>query len=297
MHGGYNTVTSQRLHEVVAGLLGERAMMGVEVTDVSPDGVQLADGRSIAARTVIDGRGDPRSPHLELGYQKFLGLFVRLGAAHGLDGPILMDATVEQRDGYRFIYTLPITADELLIEDTYYSDDPMLDRQALRDGIHAYAARQGWKISGTLSTESGVLPIVLDGDIDAFWNADSSPVPRSGMRGAFFHPTTGYSLPAAVALADEILAHRHLDGRALHALTRHRSEDMWREGGFYRLLNRMLFRAAEPALRYRVFERFYGLSAGLIERFYAQRLTWTDKVRLLSGRPPVPILSALRCLR
>jgi len=137
---------------------------------------------------------------------------------------------------------------------------------------------------------------VLGGDIEGLWNEGPPGVSRSGMRGAFFHPTTGYSLPEAVRLADEIAALPSLDGPTLADLTRRRSEELWRRTGFYRLLNRMLFRAAEPELRYRIFERFYGLSGGLIRRFYAGRLKWTDKVRLLTGKPPVPVLPALRCL-
>ena len=58
----------------------------------------------------------------------------------------------------------------------------------------------------------------------------------------------------------------------------------------------MLFRAAEPQLRYRIFERFYGLSEGLIQRFYAGQLRWSDKLRILIGRPPVPLRRALRSL-
>mgnify|MGYP000355578880 CR=1 FL=1 len=77
------------------------------------------------------------------------------------------------------------------------------------------------------------------------------------MRGAFFHPTTGYSLPEAVGLAEDLATHRHLSGPELHARTRRRSFRHWRRGGYYRLLNRMLFRAADPERRYRIFERFY----------------------------------------
>ena len=120
---------------------------------------------------------------------------------------------------------------------------------------------------------------------------------RSGMRAALFHPTTGYSLGEAVRTADEIASRYPLDGFALSELTRKRSFDLWRRNAFFRFLNRMLFRAAEPDQRYRIFERFYGLDKGLIERFYGGRLRWSDKVRLLTGRPPVPISRALRCLR
>jgi lycopene beta-cyclase len=34
----------------------------------------------------------------------------------------------------------------------------------------------------------------------------------------------------------------------------------------------------------------------LIERFYAGQSTWADRIRLLMGRPPVPIGAAVACL-
>jgi lycopene beta-cyclase len=293
---GYNSVTSERLHEVVAPALGNRMRLETDVAEVTPGGIVLANGERINARAVIDGRGDPGGDHLDIAFQKFLGLFVRLAEPHGLNGPILMDATVEQTDGYRFVYTLPFSEIEALIEDTYYADAPILDRPRLRTGIETYAAEQGWTIDAITDEEAGVLPIVLGGDIDAFWAVGPEGVARSGMRGAFFHPTTGYSLPEAVRLADEIAAIPDPESASLFELTRSRSGELWRRTGYYRLLNRMLFRAAEPELRYRIFERFYGLSGGLIRRFYAGRLKWIDKVRLLAGKPPVPVHRALRCV-
>ena len=293
---GYNSVTSQRLHEVVAPALGDRMHLETEVAEVTRGGIVLANGERIEAKAVIDGRGDPGGGHLDIGYQKFLGLFVRLAEPHGLSGPILMDATVEQVDGYRFVYTLPFSDTEVLLEDTYYADEPVFDHHQLRNGIKDYAENQGWTIAEITGEEVGVLPIVLGGDIDAFWAVGPEGVARSGMRGAFFHPTTGYSLPEAVRLADEIAAIADIDSASLFELTRRRSEELWRRTGYYRLLNRMLFRAAEPELRYRIFERFYGLSEGLIRRFYAGRLHWIDKVRVLTGKPPVPVHRALQCL-
>jgi lycopene beta-cyclase len=117
-----------------------------------------------------------------------------------------------------------------------------------------------------------------------------------GLRGAFFHPTTGYSLPQALATAFWIGAQSSLDTAVIAPALRARSIAQWRRTGFYRALNRMLFLAAEPGLRYRVLERFYGLSDGLIERFYAGKLEARDKLRLLVGRPPVPVLRALKAL-
>ena len=58
----------------------------------------------------------------------------------------------------------------------------------------------------------------------------------------------------------------------------------------------MLFRAAEPDRGYQVLERFYRLNPALIARFYAAESTRTDQLRILSGRPPVPIGRAMRSL-
>jgi lycopene beta-cyclase len=264
-----------------------------EVVSVSPREVVLGDGTRLAADGVVDGRGDPGDRHLALGFQKFLGLVLELEEDHNLQGPILMDATVPQVDGFRFLYTLPFGRRRLLVEDTRYADAPALDLEAMRQEIRAYARDQGWKVAAPEDEEVGALPIVLAGDIEAFWDDAGPGVARSGMRAALFHSTTGYSLPEAVRLADAIANSPDLGSPKLYALTRRRSREVWRRGRFFRLLNRMLYRAADPEKRYRVLEHFYRLPEPLIARFYAGDLTWLDRLRVLSGRPPVPVARAI----
>jgi len=62
------------------------------------------------------------------------------------------------------------------------------------------------------------------------------------------------------------------------------------------MLGKMLFGAAPPPERWRIFSRFYGLDPALIQRFYAGRSTLADRIRILCGKPPVPIRSAMRTL-
>jgi lycopene beta-cyclase len=62
------------------------------------------------------------------------------------------------------------------------------------------------------------------------------------------------------------------------------------------MLDKMLFRAADPDERYRVLERFYRLDPQLVRRFYAGRSTLFDKVRVLTGKPPVTIPRAMRAI-
>jgi lycopene beta-cyclase len=292
---GYRSVTSERLHEVVLDALGGHVRLNAPIASVESNTVRLKDGTALEADLVIDGRGPSAMPELFLGYQKFVGLTVSLWEDHGLAGPILMDATVVQRDGYRFLYVLPWDARTLLIEDTFYSDRADLDHGVIREAIGAYASAQGWRVKEVLAEEEGVLPVALEGDIQAYWRRLEG-VARSGLRAALFHPTTGYSLPDAVNLADALSAEPILTSPIVEALVRSRSLSLWKERAFFRLLNRMLFRAAAPEERYRVFERFYGLSEPLIRRFYAAQLTRADKLRLITGKPPVPFGAALHCI-
>jgi lycopene beta-cyclase len=296
LESAYFSITSESLRVVVEKAVGEGVRTGVQVNGLSDTGVALGDGTRIAAGAVVDGRGDPGPGHLELGFQKFLGQTLALDGPHGLGGPVLMDASVPQNDGFRFLYTLPFGERRLLVEDTRYSDTPGLEKDVVRGAIEAYAASQGWRVGRVEGEEEGSLPIVLSGDIEAFWDSGSPGVPRSGMKAALFHPTTGYSFPEAVRLADAIAASADLRSSALYALTRGRSREAWRRGRFFRLLNRMLYRAAKPEERYRVLEHFYRLPEPLVGRFYAGRLTLWDKIRVLSGRPPVPVGRALRAL-
>ncbi|WP_419321136.1 lycopene beta-cyclase CrtY [Caulobacter sp. ErkDOM-E] len=289
----YLAITSQRLHEAVSTALGGDVWLGATVSDVSPHQVTLSDGRRITAATVIDGRGPRRSRSLVLGWQKFLGQGVRLSKPHGLTRPIVMDATVPQLDGYRFLYVLPLDSTRLLIEDTRYSDGDALDHADVRAAIAAYAAQQGWTIAKVEREEHGVLPIALAGDIDAYWREARAQVAEVGLRAALFQPTTGYSLPDAARLAEQIAALPHITSAHVRTCAEAHSKAAWRRRRFFRLLNRMLFRACAPDQRYKVLERFYRLGAPLIQRFYAARLTPFDRARVLMGKPPVPIVAAL----
>jgi lycopene beta-cyclase len=276
-------------------VLGDAVITGVEVNGLTESSVSLADGRHFEAAAVIDGRGDPGGGHLDVRFQKFVGQLVETENDAGLTEPLLMDATIAQEDGFRFMYTLPFPGRRLLIEDTRYSDTPALDHDAMRAAIAAYAASKGWRIRRVLREEEGALPVVLGGDLRAFLCARPE-IPRSGIRAGLFHYTTGYSLPEAARLADDLARLRSLTSAELAPWIRARSLRLWRRGRYFRLLNRMLFLAGPAEQRYRILEHFYRLPEDLVNRFYAGALTWGDRLRIVSGKPPVPVRPALASL-
>lgn len=292
----YQSATSDRLDAALAALPGLARFIGTPVAELAPDAVMLADGRVLRARAVVDARGQRPSPELRLGFQKFVGLEVELEAPHGLTGPVIMDASVDQHEGYRFVYTLPFSSTAALIEDTYYTDGDALDGQAVAARVRAYAAGRGWRIARVLRTEEGVLPIALGGDIQAHLAALPAGIAPVGLAAALFHPVTGYSFPDAVRLALLAADLPDLSGPALDQAVRAHAIANWRARGFYRMLNRMLFRAARPAERWRVLRHFYALDPRLVARFYAGHSSRRDKARMLMGKPPVPIGRAIRAV-
>jgi lycopene beta-cyclase len=278
-----------------AALPAETLRLGAEIAEVTPGGITLASGEAIAARAVLDCRGGGDLSLLDCGWQKFVGLELELAAPHGLDRPVVMDAAVEQIDGYRFVYVLPFGEKRLFVEDTYYSDTPELDGEAIERRILAYGQAKGWAVERVAARETGVLPVVIGGDFEGYWQSGGQTA-KAGVRAGLFHPITGYSLPDAVATARFIARLLPLDGVALAEKLHRYAKDRWTERGYYRMLDTMLFRAAKPDQRYRIFERFYGLGEPLIERFYSASSTLADKVRILSGRPPVPVHRAVKAL-
>jgi lycopene beta-cyclase len=157
----YYTITSARFDAVVrAALPPEAVLTRARVLAAGTGAVTLADGTRVECGAVIDARGMRHHGHLTGGWQKFVGQRLRLAHPHGLARPIVMDAGVEQIDGFRFVYCLPLSPDEIFIEDTYYSDSPTIDQPALALRIAAYARAQGWMIEAVLDEERGVLPVV-----------------------------------------------------------------------------------------------------------------------------------------
>ncbi|MBB3996795.1 lycopene beta-cyclase CrtY [Aureimonas pseudogalii] len=292
---GYASVSSERFRALLTERLGDRLVLGARIAALTPDRVTLEDGRVFAGRAVIDGRGHRASRHLRLGFQKFLGQEWELAEPHGLAHPIVMDATVPQRDGYRFVYVLPFSPTRLLIEDTYYADGEALDTESLRRSIADYAASAGWRLATLMREEHGILPIALDGRIEGLVE-EAAGVPTVGLARALFHPTTGYSLPDAVHVADLVAALPDLGSPSLARLLSAHARNLWQDRAYFRLLNRLLFLAGRPEERYRILEHFYRLPDPLVARFYAARLDVRDKIRIFAGKPPISIRSAIRVL-
>ncbi len=295
----YLSMNSASLRAAVAPLITQgrlHVVTGRKVKGMRPTSILLDGGEAVEGKTVLNAMGFKPSANRVLGYQKFVGQVVRTAAPHGLSAPIIMDATVEQNDGYRFVYCLPFSEQEVLIEDTYYEDGPALDKADVIQRIAAYAVGKGWQVAEITRTESGILPITLASDLDRQMKTENPGVSRIGLAGGLYHAVTGYSLPDAVRTAERIGSLKTLTPDSVYTAVLDYRKEHWEREKFFRLLNRMLFKAGTPQERYKVLQRFYRLDEELVAGFYRGDITFRQKARILSGKPPVPIGAAIHNL-
>lgn len=297
LNNGYRSIESENLDRRLRDKLPAIALKtGQKAEQVSPGLVKLDDGGEISATAVLDVRGGGDLSALEFGWQKFHGQMLRLKEPHGLDRPVIMDATVEQIDGYRFVYCLPFSDREIFVEDTYYSDDNALDIATAQKRIAEYAAVRGWEIVEIIREESGQLPVIYGGDFPAFWEKNAGVDARAGARAALIQPITSYSLPMAVKTAIMIAEMPSITQQTLDKILRDLAIAHWKNGKFYRLLCAFMFLGAEPKKRYKTLEHTYAKNENLLARFYAGKSTRWDHVNLLTGRPPIAVSRAIPLL-
>src|SRR5690606_8831330 len=137
---------------------------------IAPAHVRLDSGETVPASGVIDARGPGDVSALELGWQKFVGREYRFAQPHGLERPIVMDATVGQAEGYRFVSCLPFSETRLLVAATSYRPSLAVDVPALQERIAAYVTARGWQPAEVDREEAGVPPVAMGGDAAALWN-------------------------------------------------------------------------------------------------------------------------------
>jgi lycopene beta-cyclase len=273
-HDAFDAVLRARLRAA-----GVRLRLGRAVSALGRSEVRLDDGTTYFADVVIDARGPEAPAHGA--FQKFVGLELELQHDGPWQQPVLMDATVAQVDGYRFMYVLPFSRRHVLVEDTTYSSRPTLDMEAIERRVLAYVEERGARVARVLRREHGVLPLSLRA---AEPSTNDGAAIAVGYRGGFYHPVTGYSLPLAARVA-LLLAKARTRAETLEAVrTMERRLEPQRRFG--QLLNRLMFEAMPSAVRWTALERFYRLPEPTIARFYASRSTWWDRARMLLGRPP-----------
>jgi lycopene beta-cyclase len=284
----YAAISSDRFAGVLENA-GCDLLTGTEVVAVGQTSVRLADGTELNAACVLDARGPTTAETPSAaGYQKFLGLEIVTERPWPDAVPTVMDATVPQEDGFRFVYVLPFAPNRVLIEETHFADGPQVSKPLLRKRASEYAQVRNVGRYRVVREEAGVLPMPwAGGGVNV---PEAGPIPV-GYAGGWYHPATGYSLPVAVRVALTVASTPPLDAR--NALRRLARRILPRQR-FARFLNRLLFTLVVPEERWQVFRRLYrAVPDACLNRFYALAFGPLDAARMVVGWPPPVALSRL----
>ncbi|WP_165068146.1 lycopene cyclase family protein [Marisediminicola senii] len=142
--------------------LGERVLEQVEEGGVTR---LVTDRGTVRARTVIDARG-PRGPQRPAAsttlLQRFVGVRIRTGApVFDPEKCMLMDFDVDQARGMHFMYVVPLSPREALVENVYFADTGPTEA-GYRAEIDAYVADRFGLAPGEFvvdGVERGVIPM------------------------------------------------------------------------------------------------------------------------------------------
>lgn len=291
----YSAIRSSDFHEKVSSLIGSGLRLNCEATVLTDGQVALSNGDTLTAPLVLDARGFSQFNKPKSGYHKFISYDVSFEEPHGVEIPVLVDAKCAQLDGYRFFQLLPWSKSRLLVTEAYESSTPELNHERISRSLYSLIERRGWRLTSVDAEQSGAFYLPLSNDyIPMSKSGDALPI---GVRGGYFHAGTGEAFADALRFAEVIRSAPEPTTSSVREWL-HRNRRSWvRRQWFYRLLNRIAFVVSEPSERYRLHQKFFELQPELIERYFAEKTTWADTVRISSANPAAPLKHVIHALR
>ncbi|MDG4557487.1 MAG: lycopene cyclase family protein [Candidatus Contendobacter sp.] len=217
---------------------------GVAVTDlVARDhAVEIrGEGFRAWARHVVDSRNhaDHGTPEARL-YQQFVGhvLQPREPMADPESADLMTDMSADE-NGFRFVYSLPLASNRVLVEETRFTPR-ILPWERLETDCRRVIAARRLQSAAPLQTERGIIPMGL-----AAAAAPSDPRIRlAGTRGGAVRAATGYAFRRIQDWAARNALRVQREGLA--ALAGHPPEPGWR-GAMDRLFLEVLRRHPQRA--------------------------------------------------
>ena len=125
--------------------------------------------------------------------QHFIGWFIKSKeAVFTPNCATFMDFSVEQKGNTRFMYVLPTSENEALLEYTLFSKD-LLSKAAYESEIHNYIENLGITEYEILEKEQGNIPMTCY----PFWKHNTKNIINIGSAGGWTKASTGYTFKSA----------------------------------------------------------------------------------------------------
>ena len=150
--------------------------------------------------------------------QHFLGWFVQTETpVFNSEQATFMDFSVEQKGNTRFMYILPTSPTEALLEYTLFSKE-LLSKEEYEAEIEKYLQQLGITHYTIVEKEMGTIPMTCY----PFWKHNTKNVINIGTAGGWTKASTGFTFKNANKKSSELVSfmETHTDGRTFHSKTK-----------------------------------------------------------------------------
>ena len=143
----------------------------------------------------------PGKSNYPLLQQHFIGWFVKTEKpAFDADAVTFMDFSVPQKGNTRFMYVLPVSETEALVEYTLFSHD-LLAKQEYETAIQDYLKKMGVTEYEIIEKEKGSIPMTCY----PFWKNSSKNIIHIGSAGGWTKASTGYTFKNTTKKSQELV--------------------------------------------------------------------------------------------
>ncbi|MFY8180351.1 MAG: lycopene cyclase family protein [Flavobacterium sp.] len=151
------------------------------------------DGKNYTCNKIFNSIYNPNLVKSQTKYpllqQHFIGWFVKSKeAVFNPDVATFMDFSVEQRGNTRFMYVLPTSSTEALLEYTLFSKD-LLSKEEYENEIQKYIQKLGISEYEIIEKEQGNIPMTSY----KFWKHNTKNILHIGSVGGWTKASTGYT--------------------------------------------------------------------------------------------------------
>jgi len=218
--------------------------------------------------------------------QHFVGWFVKTEAEiFNPEQATFMDFSVKQKGNTRFMYVLPISKTEALVEYTLFSEN-LLSKEEYEKEIQLYLQKLGAQQYEIIEKEQGSIPMTCY----PFWEKNTKRVLNIGTAGGWTKASTGYTFKNSDKKSTQLVAFLQSDSSTPLRMTKfHKKNRFW----FYDLLLLdILYRQNElgSAIFSSLFRKGY---PALIFKFLDEETTLIEDFKVILKCPKIPFIKAL----
>ena len=246
------------------------------------EGVEFIEEKSMTtteSSQTFDSRPPRASENAML--QHFLGQEVEVDKpVFDSSTAILMDFRVDQSEGMHFIYLLPYSPTQALVESTLFSTT-VLDREYYVNTINDYLAdHYGASVHNIIHEEQGVIPM-------GTLSPHDENIPGLGANAGAIRPASGYTF---VFIHQQIqrAIESSKQGKPLRFKRPHKAIDVWMDAVLLTVLRNW------PQQGPKLFGRMASsLSGDEFVRFMSGQANWRLRLKVIMAMPKLPFIKGV----